>query len=235
MIRKPWTEADDRRLRKLWGLPIAELCRRMGRGQASIYGHATRLGLTRKLDRHEWTPKALADLRRLNAAGWSDTRIAHAFECERHTISRMRQALGLPCRAAEARRGNVGKQLATLGLSAPNQLRLAAWQARAAALGWPATINGRSVNVRHLQILELLWVAGPQTREQVVRRLGMARTRQNHWLASNGPGGSYLAELMRAGLVERSAGRLVAGRGKGRSRYLFALAPGVAPHRERKA
>lgn len=213
-------------------LPVCEIARRLGRNRGAIYRLADRMGLASERQ-FRWTPEAEGRLRELNAAEWTDTAVAREFGCDRKAIGERRRALGLPHRGrgpmsvASIRRG-VRRQLDRLGLSHLHELRIEAWRRKARDLGWPASINGRATSLRYLQILELLWTRGPQTRESIARAIGWTKTDQRRLLNSNGKGGSYLAELMRAGLVAH-LGRCVGGRGRSRNVYLYMLAAGVEP------
>jgi hypothetical protein len=189
-----------------------------------------KLGLAK--NRRRWDPALEGELRRLNAGGDSDSEIARKLGFERHCIHRQRKRLGLldqsygkQSRAAIG--AGVRRQLVRLGLERLTDLRIEAWRQLARERGWPVTINGRAVNRRHVQVLDVLWERGPQTRVQLAEAIGMkVHADQKKVLASNGEGGSYLAELMRAGLVI-SLGRVVRTGGQGKNVHLYALDPSI--------
>jgi general secretion pathway protein K len=87
--------------------------------------------------------------------------------------------------------------------------------------GWPEALRPREV-----QFMDFLYEKGPNTREAIARGIGWNMERgQRYYLNCGHSGrGSYLANLLPAGLVHRLAGRIVKGeRGRGSSRFLYAI------------
>ena len=231
--RSYWTSEEDAKLRDHYrpGEPgvAGRIAAMLGRSVKSVHHRARALGLSRT--NFCWTPEGERTLLRLNAEGETDTAIAAVLGTERHVVSKRRAELSLSSNAhgpvARQRiRAAAHRQCERLGLEALSQLRLAAWAADAIARGWPTEVNGRPINPRMVQILDALHDSGPATRQQLCERIGMPWRGSRKSLMSNGPGGSYTAELIRSGLVVR-LGRQVIGKGKGRSVNLYALAPTV--------
>lgn len=225
--RRLWTDAESRLLRRRYRADgPAALAKRLRRSVRSVYQQAAKLGLSEPTPR--WSADDEAVLRAMNADGFSDIDVAARLGRDRHMVGRHRKRLGLPGHAYGERtkgkiRDGVRRQLDRLGVASMDQLRVDSWRRKAIAAGWPTTVNGRAVCRRHFQVLELLWAHGPQTRESIAAAIGATvHANQRKTLASNGKGGSYLAELMRAGLVV-ALGRVVTGKGKGRSVQLYAL------------
>lgn len=167
------------------------------------------------------------DLIRMNAEGISDSEIARRTGYDRHTIGKHRRRLGLPdqskgTQARAAIAAGVKRQLLRLGIPALSQLRVEAWRKSARDLGWPETIDGRPVNRRELAILEAFRLRGPMTRIQLAESIGMEWLGSRRSMKCRGRGGSYLAGLMRAGIVV-SLGRAMKGEGKG-STTIYSLA-----------
>lgn len=93
-----------------------------------------------------------------------------------------------------------------------------AFRRYAASSGWPEDLAPREVH-----ILEVLSASDPMTRPEIARAIGMPWIGSRRSLKGNTPGGSYLASLMRRGLVA-SLGRVVRGQGRGHSLHLYTLA-----------
>jgi hypothetical protein len=226
MTRRFWTTAEDEFVAANYERSSAtEIGKRINRSTRAVYNRAILLGLTG--ERRAWTDADDAELKRLNAEGWSDTQVGVRMRRERHIVSAYRKRLGLPShaygeKAIESVRAGVRKQLDRLGVRDMARLRLASWAERARQRGWPDRINGRPINLRFVEILDLLYEHGPQTRRGIAERLDMKTQNQRKLLNSRGKGGSYLAELMRAGLVA-NLGKIVKGQGKGRSVNLYCL------------
>jgi DNA-binding CsgD family transcriptional regulator len=226
VTRQRFTAEEDAYLREHYGQRTArEIARHLKRRVRGIHGRAVKLGLSKPSPR--WDRALDAQLRALNAAGDSDTEIGRKLGWERHTIQRHRRRLGLPdmARGPQFRRAiaaGTKRQLDRMGISSLAQLRLSTWRRMAIDRGWPDVVNGRPVCHRHVQILDALWTHGPATRRQLAERIGVPWKGPKKTLTSNGEGGSYLAELMRAGLVV-NLGRCVGGNGRGRNVCLYAL------------
>lgn len=222
-----WDDETDAVIRALYHRETADaIAARIGRTKTQVYRRAVKLGVSRSI--FALSPEEDEQIRRLNADGWSDAHVAGHLRRDRHAVSLRRRRLGLPSQAKGPRtielvRKRTREQLDKAGLRTLEQLRIETWAKRAAERGWPTTINGRNVNPRHVAILDLLYERGPQTRRAIAEVIGMRTDfHQSKVLHSMGPGGSYLAELMRAGLVV-DLGRIVQVGGKGRNVHLYAL------------
>lgn len=220
--REHWSDADIATLARLYPTSTAaEIARRLGRTTKAIHEAAKSRGLT-KQSRSVTGDAFRAEVRRLNAEGYPDGEIAAVLGCERHTVSKHRRALGLPSMArGERYRRRVAErtraQCEAAGVDSLGAIRALAFRDFAAGRGWPSDLPPRAV-----MILDAL-STGPMTRRQIADAIGMPWKGSRLSLKSNGPGGSYLAGLMRRGLVV-PLGRLVTGRGKGRSVNLYSLA-----------
>lgn len=226
--RRSWTEDEKNQLIAL----LAEGCtahaaaRRIGRSPAQAAKLATRFGFAPQT-RLVFTPARGELVRQRNAAGYSDAEIAAEIGCERHTVHDWRKRLGLaPAGNSARRRARVAEktraQLDRAGLPTIGHLRREAFRRWAVAQGWPADTPPRGV-----QILNAIWARGPMTRRELSDALGLPwKGSRKSLSATRLPGGSYLAVLMRAGLVV-SLGRAVSGFGKGKNRTLYSLAEGV--------
>lgn len=220
--KRYWTPEEDAVLRERLGRETAaSIAARLGRKARSVHNRTRQLGLAAPAPRLSAADRA--EVRRLHALGWCDTEIGAALGHERHSIGRARARMGLAANAAsDHRRRQVAartrRQLDDLGVRSLGELRSVAFRAYALEHGWPAGLRPRAV-----QILELLHRDGPKTRRQIAEALGMPWKGSRKSLVSNDPEGSYLAHLMARGLVV-SLGRVVRGRGKGRSCHLYSLA-----------
>lgn len=208
--RRPWTEQERARLRLVWPDVVAKkkqardlLPEFPGKTVARLYQQAKRLGITgpHRIERPKnWKSIIRAKLK----LGWADSEIAAVFKVDRRTITDWRHELGLKAsghsdhyrkRVAETTK----QQLKKAGLRSLAELRGKAFEGFAEQHGWPRELRPRAV-----QIIELLMIEQAMTRREICSRLDLrwANTRSNG-LHSNvkGGGGSYLGNLMRAGLV----------------------------------
>lgn len=227
--RRPWTDAERATLRRLYGRVLArDLAAELGRTVKSVHQAAVTLGLERQ---HRGTVDDAA-IRDLHALGLTDAAIGERLGLWRKSVMYARWRLGLPRnKGGEWHRRQVAArtrvQCDAAGLANAAEIRLEAWRKAARDAGWPESVNGRTTNPVFLAILDSLWADGPATSRTLADRIGRPwKGRSCKTWASNGPGGSYLAELVRDGLVA-NLGRLARGRGKGRSACVYTLAPGV--------
>jgi hypothetical protein len=228
--KKPWTAAEIAYLRAHYkqDRTAAEIATRLGRGRSSIFGQADRLGLLARgrrwhAGRGEPWEKTV---RRLHAKGWTDGPIARLFHRDRRGICEWRIKLGLPANGRSLwYRRRVGRktraQCRQAGVANLSQLRLKVWREAVSRMGWPEDLRPRGA-----QILDLLYREGPLARREIAERCGMPWKGTRKSLLSNDPEGSYLAHLIRRGLVI-TPGR----RRNGRPGWetLYAVPLGVAP------
>lgn len=232
MKRRRWTAEEDAEVRRLYATHGADaIGRRLGRTARSVYARVERLGLMGKQVR--WGPDQDEALRRINGEGGTDSRVARVVGVCRRTVRLRREAMGLPCNqySAESRAKvlqGVVRQLERLGHTSLVAARRASWVRLARERGWPETIGGRTVCHRHVQILDLLYERGPQTKRGIAEALGMKST--GAVLHNARRGGCYLAELIQEGLVV-NLGRIVRGEGRGRSVCLYSLSLDVERNR----
>jgi len=229
MPGKPWTESDDEYLRAHYGkgMTAKQIGEQLGGSVDRIRSRAWVIGLAGK--QADFGPDFEAFVREKNAIGWSDTEIAAAWKCDRHAVNYRRKRLGLPENAhttsSEHFRNRVRKktqeQIEAAGVKSLGEIRAKAYREFAIKSGWPEDLRPRAV-----QILNTLWKNGPQTRKQLAAAIGMPWKGSRKSLHSNDPEGSYLAHLIKRGLVI-ALGRIVRGKGRGFSTQLYSIPLGV--------
>lgn len=142
-------------------------------------------------------------IRQRNAVGWTDSEIARVHGICRMRVGDLRRAMGLPHNAgSEWRRRQIGEatrqQCLRAGVDSLAEVRVLAFSDYARGRGWPADIRPRQV-----QILDVIYERGPMSKRQICDAIGMRWKGSSHKtrMASNEPGGSYLAGLLRRGLL----------------------------------
>lgn len=225
--RRPWTVGESEILARDYAtLGGPAVARALRRSLSSVYGQVEALGLKHR-HKTETRDGSFRDrLRALHSEGLTDPEIAGLLGCERHTASNHRRALGLPSNRSHARyRSRVAaktrEQCVRAGVGSLGAVRALAFVRFAVASGWPADLRPREVN-----ILESLIERGPMTRPEIAEALGMPWLGSRKSLKSNDPGGSYLATLIRRGLVV-NLGRIVRQAGSGKSLHLYSLSSGA--------
>lgn len=239
MAGRPWTTRELDTLRRHYKRrPTVAIARKLRRTVRSCWLKARDLDL---VHRHEpMTTTRLATLHRMARAGYCNRCIGRTIRAERHSVARWRRKLGCPvqsggavgtCRTCIARvRQQVARDCQTWGVKSLAEIRSAAFRRYAASHGWPADLRPRAV-----QILDLLYSRGPMTRRQLCDALDLPWRGSRASLKSNDPEGSYLAHLMRRGLVV-CLGRVVPGiigkngTRQGSNQRLYALPVNVAPN-----
>ncbi|MGD0040328.1 MAG: hypothetical protein ABSE84_07935 [Isosphaeraceae bacterium] len=236
MSGRKWTPAEDRKLRKQYRTTATiVLARRLGRTLRSTYQRALVLGVSTRW--HKVTAAEIRTIRRMAKAGYCNRCIGRATGHERHCIARWRNRLDLPklpggsvdscqtCKAAV--RAKTAEQLKKAGLPSLAYLRIETHRRFARQSGWPEDLRLRAV-----QILNALWEHGPMTRRQIAAAVGMPWKGTRKSLHSNDPEGSYLAHLIRRGLVVvMQRANVVRGQGKGHSTNIYALPVWLSPDR----
>lgn len=228
--RHVFTPAEEAFLRRHYQARGARWCaEQLGLRPPQIHRVASRLGIADErlpLDEEHLD----AFIRAKNAIGWSDTEIATAYcrrrpHTDRHVISTRRRDMGLPFQGfSERQRRQTARRTAAqcqaAGVRNLAEIRARAYRCFARRHGWPEDLRPRAV-----QILDVLWARGPMTRPEIAAAIGLPWLGSRKSLCSNDPGGSYLAHLVRRGLVVRMPrARRVLGRGGGRSMDVYALA-----------
>lgn len=236
--RGKWTKEEQRFARKYWSqMTAAEIAECLGRTERAVFRFCRRVGLS---EQRQPRPGLEKHIREQHKLGWSDREISDAWnqqhpelKVSREWVSEIRrEKLQLPQnRFSTHIRQNVARktaeQLRALGLKSLAEVKSKKYREFAARMGWPADLRPRAV-----QILNVLYEQGPQTRKQLAAAIGMPWKGSRKSLVSNDPEGSYLAHLIHRGLVI-SLGRLVKGKGSGSSTQLYALPPHITrkvPH-----
>lgn len=230
MSRRKWTAAEVALLKCRYGTcPAEEIAAELRRPLHQVYNAANRHGLA---TRQRGLPEEFDEILRVfHDYGWSDSEIAD-FWClsghiiDRRTICDHRKRLRLPSNAfSERRRRRVAEktreQCRRAGVGSLAEVRRQAFQRFARARGWPDDLAPRCV-----QMLDAMYEQGPMTRRQLAAAIGMPWKGSRKSLVGNGPGGSYLATLMRRGLVvaqKRAVKQPGKGKGKSVNLYLIPL------------
>ena len=221
--RRPWTAAELAELDRLYPTHTAsEIAAALGRTVRSVYGQAESRGL---MNQSRCRVDVTFDdaVRQMNARGLPDAEIARSIGCDRHTVSRRRRQFDLPSNAKgewfrEKIRAATKRQLQRCGLPSLADVRAEAFRRYAARRGWPPDIAPTAVH-----ILDALDERGPMTRREIADAIGMPWHGSRSSLKCTAKhGGSYLAGLIRRGLVVQ-LGRIVRGEGRGRSVCLYSL------------
>lgn len=230
--RFAWTDARVSELRRDYrAFGAAVIAARFNIPVHRVYNAAKRYGVSAPM-RYVVGPKFDRFVRSRHKRGWCDAEIAAAWSaanpaqrCSREVTGQRRRELGLPSnRNSNHYRRRVAaktrEQLTAAGVSNLAEVRRLRYQQFARDRGWPVDLPPRCV-----QILDLLYEQGPQTRVAIAEKIGWNMQRGQRPLLnhSQSPGGSYLTNLMHRGLVHRLAGRVVKGELPGQSRYLYAI------------
>lgn len=232
MAGRPWTVTELERVRIGYRCGAGTVAAELRRSIKAVHQAAFKLGITGK--KAPRSPEMDSLIRNLHAQGWSDSEIAAEYNrrhpetmpITRHRVGEIRAEFGLGSnRLADRQRDRVRQktreQLRLAGAASLAEIRAKVFHDVAERNGWPRDLRPRAV-----QILNALWVHGPMTRRQIARAVGMPWKGSRKSLVSNDPGGSYLAYLIRRGLVV-SLGKLAKGKGKGRSAQIYALPLGI--------
>lgn len=228
--RRLWTDEEKAIIRDLYRKKTAEeIGAIIGRSRKSVQQIAFSLGIVEHRD-----PKRIAKrrelIRKYHAKGWSDSEIARLLKMERRTVGGVRKRLGLVANDRNERyRAKVAKrtkdQCKKAGVKNLAEVRVIAYRDFVRKLGWPEELSPRAA-----QFAELLYQHGPLTRRQISTLSGLPWRGSRKSLASSTPGGSYLAELQRAGLVVQLPKAVNRG-GSGEQDSLYMLGMGVSPCR----
>jgi Putative ATPase subunit of terminase (gpP-like) len=232
-MKKPWSTRDDKRLRRLYGrTPAAKIAKLMGRTISSVYQRANKIKLSNPLDfdaiRHRKD-----QAKKLYANGWSDAEVAAAVGISRRTMTDSRNRMGIPANGKNHPRfrarvaATTARQCAAAGVRNLGELRSKRFREFVASTGWG------NVSIRSAQIAEALYRLGPMTRRQICAAIGMQwRGSRKTFSTSRVPGGSYMAELQRAGYVVR-LDAAVSKKGKGRCQDLYMIGLDVEPCKQK--
>lgn len=225
-MTRRWQETEIDYLRRHYGKrPAKEIASELGRPLHQVYGAADRYGLS---EPQRGLPDEFHSILRLfHERGWSDAEIAEFWQLQgwpfdRRSICDHRRALGLPSNAlSERRRRRVAaktrEQCRQAGLRSLAEVRCQAFERFARARGWPADLPPRCV-----QMLDVMYERGPMTRRQLAAAIGMPWKGSKKTMVGSVPGGTYLAFLMRRGLVVKFR-KVVKQPGSGRNVDLYQL------------
>lgn len=164
--RHVWTDEETAFLRRHYRKdPAWIIGERLGLTEKQVYRKAQRIGLN--VSQRIKRPGFVEYFKRKHAEGWTDSEIARAKRVDRHAVTAIRKRLNLPWNGlSQWRRDQVRQktkeQLKKAGLSSLGALRAQVYRQRARQTGWPEDLRFRAV-----QILNLLWDRGPQTRKQI--------------------------------------------------------------------
>lgn len=212
--RRHWTDAELDVIRQHTGtLPASEIVKLLpGRTISGVYQAQRKLGLTRS--KPDLGPEFHEFIRARHALSWSDREIVDEWNrlhpdadnggwgpIHREVVGVHRRAMGLPHNAWSDRqrdrvRAKTREQCAAAGVDSLGALRGKVLKDRVEAMGWP-----RDLQYREGQILSLIWDRGPLTKKDICEALGMPFRGARNTLGGNAPGGTYLATLIRRGLL----------------------------------
>jgi hypothetical protein len=216
---------------------IAEQLFGSRRSASTVYRIAHKLGLC-KMPRLD--PALFGQVRDLYDQQNTDAEIGRKLGLSREQVTHIRHThLKLPKHAGAiylAQCRAVRTQLERLGVSSAGGLRALSYRRYAVENGWPAELRPREV-----QILNVLADRGvPMTKHELAEAIGMptsatfATGKRRILLASNGPGGTYTADLLRRCMLQRIK-RAVSGRGRGANLDLYILGPAALSILEERA
>ena len=224
-----WTEEEKAIVREWYGkIGCKQVAERLSANGVrfsvkQVYLMALKLGVTYQR-RARVDAAWLARLCEMNAQGLPDTILAERLGCNRHTVTRHRQAMGLPshARGEHLRQAIVRTTAETCrrhGVANLGQLKSKCFRDFARANGWPEECRPREV-----MILNELARLGPMTRPQLAAAIGLRWTgSRNTFVNKHVPGGSYLAHLQRLGFVLNMGKARFTGRGKGTSLGVYCI------------
>ncbi len=228
MSGRRWTPEEDTRIAAWYRkVPVRDLAASLDRSERAVYMRAIQLGVSgSRVDR---TAARDRQLRALHAKGWSDPEIAEQLGADRSTIGQWRRALGLPSNAHNARHraktaAATRRQCRRMGVKNMAECRQRVWADAIRATGWPEDLR-----IRHVQILDALYRLGPMTRRELAEAIGMPWQGTRRSLKSSDPEGSYLAHLMKRGLVV-NLGRIRRAKGRGRGVCVYSVPLHVQPN-----
>lgn len=226
----PWTEKDDAFLTGAYKrTPTYDIASRLGRTVKAVHQRADKLGINEKRDEAE-IKRRKAQIRQLIKQGWSDSEVASKLNMARRSLTNMRSSMGVPANGRSQRyRQQVSKktieQCKNAGVKNLGEIRAKRLKAFSTSLGWPG------LSVRAAQIAEALYRLGPMTRKQICQSIGMPWRGKKSLSSNRSPGGSYTAELQRAGIVVRLA-KAITHKGKGNHEDLYMIGLEVEPCRK---
>lgn len=228
MPGKIWTAKEDIFLQKSYKRKrVSEIASRLGRSMSSVYQRSNKLGLNERRD-HAEIARRKRRIRKLISQGLSDSEVATRLNMDRRALTEMRCRMGVSANGRSERyRKRVARrtkeQCRKAGVRNLAEIRKKRFEEFVTSLGWSG------VSVRAAQIAEALYRLGPMTRKQICLAVGMPWRGSRKSLSSNRvPGGSYMAELQRAGIVVR-LDSAITHKGKGNHEDLYMIGLDVEP------
>lgn len=229
MQRKVFTPKEDKVIVSNWGKMVAaKIAKKLGRNVQSVYNRVHRLGIGEKHDKKA-IAKRKVKIAALHAKGYSGQEIADRVKLTRRTVQGHLARMGLEANGRNERyRKRVAKrtkqQCRDAGVKNLAEVKAMEVRKLAYALGWPDHLS-----LRGIQIVELLYVQGPMTRKQIAAAIGM-RWKSSRKALSNSrvPGGSYMAELLQAGLLVRLE-NAITHKGKGNHEDVYMVGLEIEP------
>ena len=231
MAGASWTKKDDATLRRHYKLiTAAEIAERLCRTTRAVHHRANKLNLNEKRDKTEINVRK-KKIKSLLKLGMSDSEVAERVGMCRRALTEMRSRMGIAANGRNQRyRLRVAKrtreQCKKAGVASLAQIRSKRYAEYSSELGW------HGLSVRAAQIAEALYRFGPMTRKRICTHLGMPWKGARKSLGNpNVPGGSYMAELQRAGIVVRLQSAITHS-GKGNHEDLYMIGLDVEPCRK---
>ncbi len=241
MSRRLWTEEETEYLRAHYGRNRWKaIGRKLGRTPSAIAQKASLLGLKQiAWKKGEPPAELLAFIREQHAAGALDSDMARQWNAEhpgqqvqRRSLCYLRHTMGLLKNKEslrERRREGQRKQLEVLGVSRFQDLGRRFRRRRAASAGWP-----EGTTPLEMRILDVMLDGELRDRTELAEAIGHDHLQQRHFFKTRTGAQSALANLVRKGLLRRTAKRMRRGVGKGRSRFLYWMPMDVIRDRKRK-
>lgn len=187
------------------GAAPAAIAAELGVGHAAVSYWRARLGHP---PCRRWSKCDPARLRELHALGWADQAIADAFGCLRGAVTKMRRRLGLPAHRhrsatfAAKMRAHFERRTREAGTRGLRAIYPGAYERNSADL---ARAYGLPADLFRAQVRVLLALAdGPRTAALLADAAGRGRRHIDGYHRFNVPscpGGNYLADLRRRGLI----------------------------------
>ncbi len=233
MAGRPWTSKEDAIIRRHYKKKsVAWIAQRVDRTDRSVYQRAKTLGLCEERNQSEIDDRK-SQIVLLLSQGLSDSEVANQVGMDRRALTEMRNRMGIEANGRNDRyRQRVSQktreQCRRAGVANLAAIRAKQFRQFVDDLGWP------NLSVRAAQIAETLHRNGPMTRRQICQAVGLRWKGSRHSLSnSRVPGGSYMAELQRAGIVVRLESAISL-RGSGNQHDLYMIALGKEPCRTKE-
>lgn len=241
---RTWTATEDEFLRLNYRKSGAKSCgQKLNRCLKSVYQRARDIGLSET--KNFATTRQIEELiKEKHPLGYCDSEIARIGAVElnvdgidRHRVGEIRRRLKLESNKLSDRRRNqvaekTREQLRQSGHPNLASLRGETFSKFKASLGWPDELT-----IRAVQALELFYRHGTLTRIQLCELMGVSSKKRTAPI-SNGPGGTVLAELQRAGMIQRIPKGLKTKRRDRRGGIVtcdvYFLSPGVKPDESKR-